>query len=82
MNDLLIKQRENKKISRKELAEALYISYSMVLKVESGIRRASPDLAKKWGDKIGLKETQLYQYFFAIKPDNMTCKPIEEREAG
>lgn len=71
MNELLINLRESKNISRKELANFLGISLSMVEKVERGVRRVSPDLAIKWGNKLGLKETQLYQYFFTYKPDNM-----------
>ncbi|MCE5286965.1 MAG: helix-turn-helix domain-containing protein [Pelosinus sp.] len=49
MNELLIKRREKKKISRSKLAEILNISHSMVEKVERGVRRASPDLAREWG---------------------------------
>lgn len=70
MNELLIKAREKKKLERKELAELLGVSRSMVEKVERGVRRASPDLAKKWGSKLGIKETQIYRYFFTYKPDN------------
>ncbi len=79
MNQLLIKRREQKKKSRKELAFLLKISKSMVEKVERGVRRASPDLAKKWGTELGLKEAQLYKYFFASEPDNMCkeCKAID-----
>lgn len=70
MNNLLIDAREKKGITRRELADFLEISLSMVEKVEKGIRQASPGLAKKWGDQLGLKETQLYRYFFAYQPDN------------
>lgn len=74
VNDLLVKARENKRLSRKELAEALEISVSMVAKVENCIRRASPDLACRWAEKLGIKETQLYKYFFDYKPDYKSCK--------
>lgn len=73
MNSKLIDLREAKDISRTELSRILEISRSMIEKVERGTRRASPDLAKKWGLLLGLKESQLYHYFFANKPDNM-CK--------
>jgi len=75
MNELLVKARENKKLSRKELAESLGISLSMVHKVESGSRRVSPNLAKKWGDKLDIEETHFYRYFFAEQPDIM-CRNI------
>lgn len=81
MNQLLIKRREKKKKSRQELAILLNISKSMVEKVERGVRRASPDLAKKWGDVLGLKEAHLYKYFFALKPDNM-CKKCKTVDSG
>ena len=72
MNGLLVESREKKKITRKKLAEVLSISISMVEKVENGSRRASPDLARRWGNALGIKETQLYKYFFTEKQDNMS----------
>jgi transcriptional regulator with XRE-family HTH domain len=73
INALLVNLRNSKKISRKELAKFLNISYSMVEKVERGSRRASPYLAKKWGNKLGIKDSQLYQYFFDIESDYKSC---------
>lgn len=72
MNDLLIKKRKILELTRKELAAMLGVSLSMVEKVEKGTRRASPDLAFKWGKTIGIKETQLFKYFFANKSDIMS----------
>ncbi|HWR06178.1 helix-turn-helix transcriptional regulator [Sporomusa sp.] len=80
MNEILIKARERKGITRKELAEILKISFSMVEKVERGVRRASPDLAKKWGDELGIKESQIYRYFFVIKPDNMCQSDVSNND--
>jgi transcriptional regulator with XRE-family HTH domain len=78
VNELLTKARERKRLTRKEMADFLGISLSMVEKVEKGSRRASPDLAKKWGDRLGIKETQLYKYFFAHKADNMCRESADE----
>ena len=64
MRFLLVQKREKAKLERKKLAELLGISRSMVEKVEKGTRRASPSLAKKWGQKIGIPESQLFRYFF------------------
>ncbi|MEN6567138.1 MAG: helix-turn-helix transcriptional regulator [Veillonellales bacterium] len=73
MNTRLIQKRENCGLSRKELAVSIEVSISTIEKVEKGTRRASPDLALKWGRKIGIKETQLFKYFFINKSDIMSC---------
>jgi len=74
MNFSLIDEREKKKISPSELAGCLGISLSMVYKVEKGVRRASPSLAKKWANKLGIKEKYIFKYFFSDNPDNMSSK--------
>ena len=79
MNNLLIESRGKRQMTRRELANSLDISLSMVEKVERGIRQASPGLAKKWGNLLGLKDTQLYRYFFAYQPDNK-CRREREPE--
>lgn len=70
MNELLVNKRVKKNISRTGLAELLGVSLSMIIKVEKGSRTASPNLAKRWGEKIGIKETQLYKYFFNNRLDD------------
>lgn len=75
MRSLLVQKREKVKVERKKLAEFLGISRSMVEKVEKGTRNASPSLAKKWGQKIGIPESQLFRYFFDKQSDNMSDDP-------
>ena len=72
MNVLLIQKRENLGFTRKQIADSTGISVSMVEKVEKGTRRASPDLARRWGEQLGIKEGQLFKYFFAHKQDIMS----------
>lgn len=72
MNELLIEKRERAGLTRKQVAESIGVSLSMVEKVEKGTRRASPDLAKKWGKEIGVKETQMFKYFFDNEQDIMS----------
>lgn len=62
-------------MTRKELSTRLHISFSMIEKVERGVRRASPDLAKGWANELGIDEEKIYKYFFAYTPDNR-CKKL------
>lgn len=71
MNELIIRARDKSKLNREELAQKLNISSSMVLKVENGIRRPSPNLAKKWAKVLHIPESKIFKYFFDYKPDNM-----------
>lgn len=75
MRNSLVEKRKKAKVLRKQLAELLGISLSMVEKVEKGTRTASPSLAKRWGQKIGIPETQLFRYFFDKQSDNMSGNP-------
>jgi len=72
VNELLIQKRENLGFTRKQIAEITRISVSMVEKVEKGTRRASPDLARRWGKQLGIKESQLFKYFFDCQSDIMS----------
>lgn len=76
MNELLINSRECVGLTRRQVAERIGVSLSMVEKVEKGTRRASPDLAKKWGREIGVREAQLFKYFFANGSDIMSCDVV------
>ena len=66
---LLMQKRKEAGLRRKDLVKLLGISYSMIEKVEKGRRTASPGLAKKWGDLIGVSERELYRYFFTQQAD-------------
>jgi transcriptional regulator with XRE-family HTH domain len=68
----LIEARENKKITREKLAKMLNISYSMVDKVEKGIRNPSIKLTKKWAFILGINEIDIMEYFFTLRKDNMS----------
>jgi transcriptional regulator with XRE-family HTH domain len=68
----LIEARENKKITREKLAKMLNISYSMVDKVEKGIRNPSIKLTKKWAFILGINEIDIMEYFFTLRQDNMS----------
>ena len=78
MNKLLIGKRENLGLTRKQLAEYMGISISMVEKVEKGTRRASPDLARRWGKRLGIKESQLFEYFFDYQSDIMSDIALDQ----
>lgn len=71
MNEELIRYREKNSFTRADLAEKLSISESMIRKVEGGIRRASPKLAKKWGDELKIPDSKMFKIFFNNKTDNM-----------
>ena len=75
MRTLLVEKRKQANVSRKDLAVFLGISLSMVEKVEKGTRTASPTLAKKWGHKVGVPDSQLFRYFFDEQSDNISGEP-------
>ena len=75
MRTILIEKRKKSNIERQELADFLGISLSTVEKVEKGTRNPSPGLAKRWGQKIGIPDSQLFRYFFDDQSDNMSENP-------
>ena len=78
MRESLMLARVAKRMSKSELAALLGVSRSMVNKVEQGIRRASPDLARLWSELLGIGESEMYKVFFAPSQDNM-CTNIRTR---
>ena len=73
LNEELIRYREKNALTRVDLAKRLNISESMIRKVESELRKASPKLAKKWGDELKIPNSKMFKIFFGNKADNM-CK--------
>lgn len=73
MNKKLIEIRVKKGLSISDLARSLGISESMVRKVETGLRRPSALLAKRWADQLKISDNNIFKYFFDFKTDNM-CK--------
>jgi ribosome-binding protein aMBF1 (putative translation factor) len=73
MNKKLVEIRMKKGLSINDLAHKLKISESMVRKVETGLRRPSALLAKRWADELKISDNNIFKYFFNIKADNM-CK--------
>lgn len=64
MNRLLIDARRARNLGRKDLAQQLNISMSMVAKVEGGYRNPSAPLLKKWATLLQIPEEKIYLYFF------------------
>lgn len=60
-------------ISITKLASHLNISESMIRKVESGLRKPSPYVAKRWAEYLNIPEEKIFRYFFDCKTDGR-CK--------
>lgn len=61
----LIQYREKKRLSRPELAREIGASRSMIFLVEKGKAKASPELANRWSDFLGIPDSKRYKIFFA-----------------
>ena len=71
MREKLIGQRLKKGLSINMLADKLEISESTIRKVESGCRRPSVVLAKRWADELKIPGSKILKYFFDFNSDNM-----------
>lgn len=71
MREKLIGRRVRKGISVNTLADKLDISESTIRKVETGLRRPSVVLAKRWADELKIPSSKIIKYFFDLKADNM-----------
>lgn len=70
----LIKERENKSLTRNELADTLGISEIMVRKLESGARNPSPKMARRFAMFYQKELEYLFPDIFLIKFDTKHIK--------
>lgn len=63
--DELSKYRERKKLSRPQLAKEIGVHRTTIFLVEIGKSKASPELANRWADFLGIPESKRYVIFFA-----------------
>ena len=61
----LIKYREEKGLSRPQLAQMIGASRSTVFLVEMGKANASPELANRWAGVLDIPVSERYGIFFA-----------------